>query len=284
MDGLLFHDVIAGRDVHSRAVRFRRTTAIMRMLRSLTVFALVCTPAAATSAETMMIRKVHTDAYTLGSKEMPAKDVTQTIWIGKDRVRMDGDEMSFLYRGDQKKLYVIHPTEKTYSTLDLPIDLAKYVPPEVAPMIEKMKVTAKVTPTDETRKIGDWNAKKYTFSMQMMMGAGSTQDIWTTKDITMDASAYLEMQRMLAELIPGGASVIDEMKKMDGVPVLSEKTRKVMGASVKERDELVSVAQKDAPAGTFEMSKEYTEKPFDLMQMGMGGGMKPGSKGPPPGK
>ena len=176
----------------------------MRTLGSLAVFALVCAPAVAMPAETVMVRKVHTDAYTKGSTEVPAQDVTQTIWIGKDRVRMDGDEMSFLYRGDQKKLYMIHPAEKTYNTLDLPIDITKYVPPEIAAMMEKMKVTAKVTPTDETRKIGDWNAKKYTFSMQMMMGAGSTQDIWTTKDITMDASAYLEMQRMLAELIPGG--------------------------------------------------------------------------------
>lgn len=259
----------------------------MRTLRCLTVTALLCAPAVARPAETVMVRKVHTDAYSMGSKEFPAKDATQTIWIGKDRVRMEGDESSFLYRGDLKKLYMLHAADKTYNTLDLPIDFAKYLPPEYAAMVEKMKVTAKVEPTDETRKIGDWNAKKYTFTVSTMMGGGSSQDIWTTKDISMDTSAYTEMRRMMAAMIPGGDSISEEMKKMEGVPVMSEKTRKMMGTTVKEHDELVSVATKDAPAGTFELPKDYVEKPFDPMAQAMGGGMKPGSpgsKGPPPGK
>src|SRR5436190_21282847 len=111
----------------------------MKTLRTLTSAALLCAPVFAAPTDTMMVRKSHTDAYTVGSKEVPAKDETQTVWVSKDRVRLESDENSVLLRLDQKKMYLIDPKTKTYNTIDLPFDMKKYMPAEMAEMYEKMK-------------------------------------------------------------------------------------------------------------------------------------------------
>ncbi len=251
----------------------------MRTLRILTSAALLCAPVFAAPTDTMMVRKVHTEAMKGGPVERPAKDETQTIWIAKDRVRVDSDESSVIVRIDQKKMYMLDPKEKTYSVIDMPLDMKKYLPANMAESYDKMKASfqAKVTATDETKKIKDWNAKKYEVSLSGGMG-GMTEEIWTTKDISIDASAFLEMVRMRAMMMPGGDAMMDELKKLDGVPVMADRTQKTMGGAVKTHEEVVSVEQKDAPAGSFDVPKDYKEKPYDFAPKSLGGRHRPEGK------
>jgi hypothetical protein len=269
----------------------------MLMLRLTTLAALVITPAFAAPTDTMMVRKTHTDGAKSGGTETAGKDGTQTVWISKDRVRVDGEDSSVLVLLDAKKMYLIDPKEKTYSAIDLPFDMKKYLPPEMTELYEKMKtanpITATVTPTEETKKIGQWNAKKYQVSVQGGFGGGLTEELWTTKDIAIDSSAFLELLRLKSSMMPGGEAVADELKKISGVPVMSDRTQGTGPGAVKTHEELVSVESKDAPAGTFDVPKDYTEKPFDPRAMAMGGRRgppnHPGMKGadgkkPPPDK
>ena len=262
----------------------------MRTLRTLTSAALLCAPVFAAPTDTMMVRKIHHDAVKSGPTERPAKDETQTIWIAKDRMRADTDESSTIVRIDQKKMYLLDSKNKTYSVIDIPLDMKKYIPADMAEMYDKMKASfqAKVTATDETKKIKDWNAKKYELSLSGGMG-GMTEEIWTTKDIAIDASAFLEMIRMRAMMMPGGDAMLDELKKLDGVPVMSDRTQKTMGGAMHTHEELVSVEQKDAPAGAYDVPKDYTEKPWDASPRSMGGRQRPSGKPheggtPPPDK
>jgi hypothetical protein len=257
----------------------------------LTAAALLCAPVFAAPTDTLMVRKSHTDAYSAGPKEVPAKDETQTIWIAKDRVRVDTEDNSILLRLDEKKMYLIDPKDKSYQVIDLPLDLKKYLPENMQEMYEKMKaattVSCTVKPTDETKKIKDWNTKKYEVTISGGMVGSTTEEVWTTKDIPIDATAFLEMTRMRSTMMPGGETIVDELKKLDGIPVMSERTRKAGSASVKTHEELVSIEQKDAPAGEFDVPKDYTAKPFDPMSGApMGGRGRPGGKGgegkPPP--
>jgi hypothetical protein len=258
----------------------------MRTLRLLTSAALLCAPAFAAPADTMMVRKVHTEAGKMGQHETPAKDETQTVWIAKDRVRVESDDKIILLRLDQKKLYMMDPKEKTYSPIDLPFDMKKYLPAEMAEMYDKMNsantMSCKVTPTDETKKIKDWNTKKYELKVTGSMTGGMTEEVWVTKDISVDTAAFLELLRTTLTMRPGGESMVDELKKIDGVPVMSDRTLKSPMGTVKTHEELVSIEQKDAPAGAFELPKDYKETPFNPMMMG--GRRPPESKGPPPQK
>lgn len=153
----------------------------MNTVHCLTLAALLCAPAVAAPTDTMMVRKTHTDAFKMGPNESPAKDSTQTIWISKDHVRLESDENVVLLRLDDKKMYLIDPKKKTYNTIDLPFDMKKYLPPEMAEMFDQMKaakpITGTVTATDETKKIHDWTAKKFELTMQGGMGGGLTEAI-----------------------------------------------------------------------------------------------------------
>jgi hypothetical protein len=68
-----------------------------------------------------------------------------------------------------------------------------------------------------------------------------------------------------------------EMKKVDGIPVLTERTRSMMGSDAKSRDEVLSIEQKEPPEGHYDVPAGFTEKPFDPMaDSGMGPRMGPG--------
>src|SRR5262249_41816051 len=130
------------------------------------------------------------------------------------------------------------------------------------------------------------------------MGGGSTETVWASKDVKgVDLASFHELLNAVQSLAMRGAPG-EERKKIEGFPVLIETTRTFGDREMKSRDELVSVAQKEAPAGAFEVPADYTKKPFDPRARGGpgaggrgrgrggdGGGSRPrgpGAGGPPP--
>lgn len=239
----------------------------------------------------------HTDASKGGMPGMPAtpaKDSTSVTWIGKDHMRIEDGTSVTLVRADLKKVFMIDMKTKTYSTIELPIDLKKYIPAEYAPMVEQMmgQVKVTVTPTTETKKVKDWNATKYTV-VTTVMGGSVTQDIWATKDIAIDAALWQEMMGTMQALNPmAGSAMATEMKKIEGVHVLTERTQSVMGSEMKSKDEVTSIEQKEPVEGFYDVPKDFTEKPYDPMGAAMGPmggkgkgghGMGGGQGGLPPG-
>lgn len=256
----------------------------MKRLFTLAVAAALSTPVLA--ADYVLTKKKHTDAMSFGPQETPAVDSTEVTWIAKDMMRSDEGDKSTIIRLDLKKMYVVDHKAKTVSTIDMPMDMKKYFPPEMAPMIEQvlssMKVT--VTPSTETKKIQTWNTTKYTMTLSMMMG-GITQEMWTTKDIQLAGTGWNEMTTAMLSMRMGGEAMAAEMKKVEGVPVLVERVQKVGPGEVKSREEIVSVEQKEPAKGWYELPKDYVEKPFDPMaENGMGGGGSAGRPGKPGGK
>ena len=258
----------------------------MRLVTTLALIAALSAPAFC--ADLVITRTKHSDAMKMPGQEQPAKDSTEVTWFGKDRMRTeDGDQVTIV-RADLKKLYMLDMKAKTVTTIDLPFDMKKYMPPEMAPMLEQMmgQIKVTVTPTTETKKIKDWNATKYTMTMSMPMGGSLTQDVWATKDIELDRAAFSELSGAMMSTAMGGASMAAEYKKVEGVTLLVEATTKMMGQSFKSREEVTSVESKDAPEGLYDVPKGYAEKPFDPMGEAMGGGGRKGKPGgvPPGGK
>ena len=130
-------------------------------MKRLLVLALAASVAATglAGADTLITTKQHQDAFAMANR--PAKDTTQTTWLAKDRLRITGGDADILVRADQKKLFILDPSAKTGMVVDLPVDVGKIFPAEMKPVFEAMKMAVKVTPTDETQKIGAWTARKY---------------------------------------------------------------------------------------------------------------------------
>jgi hypothetical protein len=254
-----------------------RTDAPIRVMNMLQHFSTALILSAFTIAaptDTLMVRRFHTDAYTMGPTTIPASDATETIWFTKNRTRLDFNGGSMLLVNDQKKLYMIDPKAKKYSAIDMPFDITRNLPPEGVAMYEKAK-RAKVmsfttTATEETKKIGEWNTKKYQLSMKGAMFGDMTEDLWTTKEIAIDPSIFTEVRRFQSMMMPDAEALDAELKKIDGVPIVSDQTRTVGTTVVKMHDELVSIERKDAPPGTFEVPKEFVEEPFPPAGAGAG--------------
>jgi hypothetical protein len=236
------------------------------MFRRAVLPILLCLLAAAADADTLFTVKSHTDAFQVAGQKQPAKDSQVKIWMSGDKMRRDDGEQSMIVRLDRSRLYMVNHESKTYSELSLPIDLKKMMPKGSEAMADQiangMKLTVQVTPKTETRKINQWNAKRYDVAIQSAMGMKISSTLWVSKEI----EGYLPLNRLsatLASLQPGSTAWAKELEKIDGYPVLQEASVDALGANFGTREELLAVEDKAAPAGTFEPPAGYTAQPYN---------------------
>ncbi len=133
-------------------------------------------------------------------------------------------------------------------------------------MSDEPLVTAEVTATGETKKIRDWNCEQYIVQMTMPMGMTGTQKIWATTEITADLEALFAVSTGMFGNNPAMAGMIEEMKKIKGVPIMTEVTMNAMGGQVKSKTEVIDYSQTAAPAGTYSVPDSYTK--VDMQDMG----------------
>jgi hypothetical protein len=227
-------------------------------------------------ADIFMKQKMHTDGFQVMGQAQPAKDEINTIWITSDKLRSDNPEQSIIMRLDQNKMYILDNAKKTYTEMHMEMEKAmsgqidkamnekgvdEQQKSNIMSMMQgmsQMKLT--ITPTDETKKIGNWNCRKYVQKLQTAMGA-SEGEIWATEDLKVDPELY--SQYMTAIMGKGGMfgnameEMSKEMKKIKGVPVLTITTTNMMGASVKSTQELLEFKEGTAPSGYFDIPTGY---------------------------
>lgn len=239
----------------------------MKLFATLSLFTALTAPAF--SADYVVTKSKHADPVKMRGVDQPAKDSTEVTWIGKDRMRTEEGDSITIVRNDLKKLYLIDSKEKTYKVIDLPVDMKKYLHPDLVPDLEKRLEQIKITvvATTETKKVKEWNATKYTMTMTMPVpkGASFTQDIWVTKDVAIDVHAWNDMSASIMCASPVGGAMAAELKKLDGVPVLVERAQSMYGKEFKGKDEVTLIEQKEPAAGLYDVPKDYTEQPFQPM-------------------
>ncbi|MCP2605047.1 DUF4412 domain-containing protein [Candidatus Aminicenantes bacterium AH-873-B07] len=210
--------------------------------------------------------KRHTDSYSMMGKTYPAEELIITQWLSKDKFRNDeGSKKTFIVRLDINKIYYINHEEKTYSVIDLPIDFSKILPPEAQQMMQMFTMSATVTDTGETRRIGKWNCRKYIMDMQGGM-MSMNMEIWTTKDVKIDYDAYEKFSESIMGLNPMFKNIADEIKKIKGLTIYRESTTTMMGTSIKSTEEVVEIIKKSPPKGIYELPVGYTEVQFNPMK------------------
>ncbi len=222
-------------------------------------------------ADTFIKQVTHTDSFKVMGQVQPATDDTSTMWLAKDKACMIGaDKKSSILRADKGIMYFVDHESKTYT--EMPIedvgDIKKMAgleegeeDAEAAEMIEgmmagMMTMEIKVTPTAEKKKIQDWSAKKYVVEVKMPMGS-SKSDVWASEDIKIDYDMFNTLSNAFMAQMPGFQQAMEEMKKVKGVTVLSVGEAQVMGATAKTTTTLLECSDKSAPAGIFDIPKDY---------------------------
>jgi hypothetical protein len=122
-----------------------------------------------------------------------------------------------------------------------------------------------VTPTEEHKQIGEWNARRYDMEMTSQMFSMKTT-MWATKVAGYDPVAFNSMYVYLNSLQPGMADAVKEMSKIDGLVVEQQGVMTMMGNEVGTSEKTVSIEDIEAPAGTYDPPAGYTETPFDFME------------------
>jgi hypothetical protein len=208
----------------------------------------------------------HTDAVTMMGQTQPAKDVEGVTWISKDKMSTSEGDVVTIIRFDINKIYQINHSKKTYSEIDLPVDLEKTLPPQGKQMLDMMEASVKVADTGETLKIKEWDCKKYLVEIDVsMMGMTMPMkmNIWTSQDIDINLDLYKKFNSEITEMNPFVKGFAEEFKKIRGYPILTEFSMKMMGTESKYREEVISVEKKDAPAGTYDLPEGYTKTAFN---------------------
>ncbi len=236
----------------------------MLVRKTLSVLFVLLLSAGIGAADLKVIKQTHQDGFTIMGQTQPAEDKQQTTWIGTNMMYMDQGDNVTIVRLDTMKLYVVDHTTETYHVLDLPIDLSTLVPPEMQPMLAMMQFEVTVTPTDEHKQVGEWNARRYDISMTSQMFSMKST-MWATKVAGYDPEAFNSMYVHLNSLQPGMADAVKEMGKIDGLVVEQQGLITMMGNEVGTSEKTISIDNMDAPAGTYDPPAGYTEKPFDFM-------------------
>jgi hypothetical protein len=236
-------------------------------MRILALFLAACALVVPASAsDTKITKRKITDTITVKGMERPLEIQNEVTWLGKERLRVDMGVWTTIVRADTKKLYQINHDARSYSVVDLPVDLKKYMTPEQTKKAEDTaaKVTISVTPTTETKRIKDWTATKYTMTMTVPKRGTFTEQIWAASDVGFDTAAWFQLLSARMTLQPVGALMAAEQAKIVGYPLSIERTQTIGRNALTGRDEVLSIECLEAPEGTFEVPKDYTEKPYDL--------------------
>ena len=231
-------------------------------------FALALLLAAPAGADTLLTLKTHSEVPAPKGRAVEQTDRTVTVWVGPNRVRRDDGKAASIVLFDKKKLYIVDHADKSYTAIDLPVNLAKLVPGPQGELLQKemsatAKLDAKITKTAETKKIGVWNTRKYHVDLSNPTIKVST-DMWVSRDVGVDINALRQLQLSVASLQPGALDWVKKLQEIDGFPVLQESSLNFgTPKDATTREELISVEKgKEPPANTFVPPAGYTLKPF----------------------
>jgi len=226
-------------------------------------------------ADVYMKQKKHTGGMQVMGQQRPAEDVVEEIRITDTGFRSDNPKNSviMLVEGKTTKIIMINHEDKSYMEMpmnmgDMMSKMAKDAGAEDMAAMQNMmkgmmKMDATVTATGEKKKIKGWNCEKYILTLNTFMGV-FTNEIWATEDLKMDMDVYAQFSSAMMTAMPGMqdavSGIMEEMKKIKGVQVLSTLTQNIMNQTVTSATELLEFKNEKAPAGWDNLPTGYKMK------------------------
>ena len=120
---------------------------------------IVATAALSLSADIYIKSNSHTDAMSMMGQNTPATDSVSELWISDNAIAMMGKDSRTIIDLSKNMFTMISLEKKSYVETPLPVDFAKLLPPEMAAMAGMIVMSAKVSPTGETHRVGQWNCQ-----------------------------------------------------------------------------------------------------------------------------
>ncbi|MBN2885948.1 MAG: DUF4412 domain-containing protein [Chromatiaceae bacterium] len=164
----------------------------------------------------------------------------------------------------------VNDTKKEYFQINVQDVIDAMKDPRMAEMRSMIgDIEVSVTDTGETKRIGDWDCRRYQVTKRGMMEVD--QEVWATESVDLDVSRFTRMMSMAgAQDLPGSEAQQAEMAKIKGYPVLTLTRMMMMGTEMKTEIEVQSIRREAIPAAFFEIPADYSLKEIGSGMMGHG--------------
>lgn len=213
------------------------------------------------AADVLIKVRTHTDAMSVMGQNAPASDVDNEIWVSPTKMATLSPDTAFIIDLDANVALIVNHRTKSYVESPLPLDFAKLLPPEAAPMAAMMQVSATVKPTGEAKTIRQWACKGYDVTISMM-GMPLTMKVWASTQVPFDVKTF--QAKMMPAVLQGqmrmNPASVAEFAKIEGYQISSETAGEMMGAKLRTTSDVMEMIEKAAPAGTYQAPAGYTKK------------------------
>ena len=88
-------------------------------------------------------------------------------------------------------------------------------------------------------------------------------ELWFTERIGVNLKHYNKFKGKILTLNPLLKPKIEEIRKIEGYPVLINTSMKMMDSEVKTREEVISIEKKKAPSGTYDLPQGYKKSDYN---------------------
>jgi hypothetical protein len=232
------------------------------------------------SGDVMIREREATMPTKVADTEIAGFEDTITIWLTREKARKDAGDRSFLYDAKaglvytlfhKSKLYTIH-TQNGMNVTDSSKDPHGTIIEGLAEM--RKPPALQVTETDSTILLNGFLCRKYLLvqDLDVPTTTGKTcADLWATEQIVLDIGLYRAIKSANTRGLEYGGATDSSVEGICGFPVLllsvSTGTSDDFGTmTVTASEELLEFREVEAPAGYFEVPKDY--KPYSPPQSG----------------
>lgn len=214
--------------------------------------------------------KNHTSERVIRGDKFPAKDTFTNIWSSSNMYAQEKKNYKFIIRLDKNMIYFIDHKDKSFVAASIPLDMRKVRQPGIAEMSPGATRDLTVNPNGQTRKLGDWNCSGYdaqsTFNIRSLLISSYRYTIWTTTDVPFDWKAFnekfLSSLKTIGNLYPFTRVMSKELQKIKGFQIAVESSYVMRGILIKMSSTVMEIAEQAAPAGTYEVPADYTQKEY----------------------
>jgi len=245
-----------------------------RLIPSLTIFFFFLFFSGAARADHYIKRTKQMTQINSKNETVSTTDEHSASWISKDKFRQDeGDHTTTIIRLDREKLYHINHTDRTFSALDLPLNLGDSLPPETRQIFQVMKMSSSITKTSDTQSIKEWASQKYLVDIDislMGMSMPMTMEIWVSKETGINMKSFRLFYEALLSMNPFTTGLIEKFRDIEGYPVLTVITMSVKGAKTNSREEVISIEDKKPPKGIYDIPEGYILVDYNPLDLGEG--------------
>jgi hypothetical protein len=196
-----------------------------------------------------------------GITGMPDNDTISKSWFTDNKMRVENDEQTIIFRLDKKKVWILMSANKKY--MEMSLEQMEQMAKMGAAMGQKEEdLDFKFKKTGAKKKIKNWDCYEVTTKSPMM-----TQKIWLTEDLPFDKNDFYKLFKNMPQFKKHAESFFNS-KEIKGFPVFDETEMDKMGMKIKSIRELITIRKEKMSAGLFELPKDYEkmEQPMNQMQ------------------